>query len=126
MSHDWNCATKAMQLRLNCSNKKCTTENICNETTIDVNFLFVTVESYNGSVLRLSRLERKQMGSYLCIGKLYLKIISIDFGFILRVLNTHILHIFTASNDVPPAVSKRLALSVHCKFDWNFIHMQIV
>lgn len=26
------------------------------------------VESYNGSVLRLSRLERKQMGSYLCIG----------------------------------------------------------
>lgn len=27
------------------------------------------VDSYNGSVLRLSRLERKQMGSYLCIGK---------------------------------------------------------
>ncbi|XP_055294810.1 lachesin [Sitodiplosis mosellana] len=43
------------------------------------------VESYNGSVLRLSRLERKQMGSYLCI----------------------------ASNDVPPAVSKRVSLSVH-------------
>lgn len=45
------------------------------------------VESYNGSVLRLSRLERKQMGAYLCI----------------------------ASNDVPPAVSKRVSLSVHCK-----------
>lgn len=46
-----------------------------------------TAESYNGSVLRLTRLERKQMGAYLCI----------------------------ASNDVPPAVSKRVSLSVHCK-----------
>ena len=32
-------------------------------------FFFLTVDSYNGSVLRLARLERKQMGSYLCIGK---------------------------------------------------------
>lgn len=52
------------------------------------NFLLLKiVESYNGSVLRLTRLERKQMGAYLCI----------------------------ASNDVPPAVSKRVSLSVHCK-----------
>ncbi|XP_022211531.1 lachesin [Drosophila obscura] len=42
------------------------------------------VESYNGSSLRLLRLERRQMGAYLCI----------------------------ASNDVPPAVSKRVSLSV--------------
>ncbi|XP_055375123.1 lachesin isoform X2 [Condylostylus longicornis] len=43
------------------------------------------VDSYNGSSLRLSRLERRQMGAYLCI----------------------------ASNDVPPAQSKRVSLSVH-------------
>ncbi|CAD7092680.1 unnamed protein product [Hermetia illucens] len=43
------------------------------------------VESYNGTSLHLTRLERKQMGAYLCI----------------------------ASNDVPPAVSKRVSLSVH-------------
>lgn len=46
------------------------------------------VESFNGTSLRLSKLERKQMGAYLCI----------------------------ASNDVPPAVSKRVSLSVHCEY----------
>ncbi|CRL05482.1 CLUMA_CG018236, isoform B [Clunio marinus] len=45
----------------------------------------VKVESYNGSSLRLPRLERRQMGPYLCI----------------------------AQNDVPPAVSKRVLLNVH-------------
>lgn len=50
-------------------------------------FYSFAVDSYNGSVLRLTRLERKQMGAYLCI----------------------------ASNDVPPAVSKRVSLNVHCK-----------
>ncbi|XP_063709358.1 lachesin-like [Culicoides brevitarsis] len=45
----------------------------------------IKVDSYNGSELRLPRLERRQMGAYLCI----------------------------ASNDVPPAVSKRVSLSVH-------------
>lgn len=51
-------------------------------------FIFIqfAVDTFNGSVLRLTRLERKQMGSYLCI----------------------------ASNEVPPAVSKRISLSVHC------------
>ncbi|XP_034484471.1 lachesin [Drosophila innubila] len=44
----------------------------------------IKVETYNGSSLRLIRLERRQMGAYLCI----------------------------ASNDVPPAVSKRVSLSV--------------
>ncbi|XP_055694883.1 lachesin [Lutzomyia longipalpis] len=42
-------------------------------------------DSYNGTSLKLSRLERRQMGAYFCI----------------------------ASNDVPPAVSKRVSLSVH-------------
>lgn len=50
--------------------------------------LIFSVESYNGSSLRLIKLDRRQMGPYLCI----------------------------ASNDVPPAVSKRVMLSVHCKY----------
>lgn len=50
-------------------------------------FFFVTVDLYNGSALHFWRVERKQMGAYLCI----------------------------ASNDVPPAVSKRVILNVNCK-----------
>ncbi|XP_046742968.1 lachesin-like [Diprion similis] len=42
-------------------------------------------DTFNGSVLQLHRVERKQMGAYLCI----------------------------ASNDVPPAVSKRVTLAVN-------------
>ncbi|XP_055851916.1 lachesin isoform X2 [Episyrphus balteatus] len=44
----------------------------------------IKVDSFTGSSLKLVRLERRQMGAYLCI----------------------------ASNDVPPAVSKRISLSV--------------
>ncbi|KAG4069649.1 hypothetical protein HA402_014672 [Bradysia odoriphaga] len=43
------------------------------------------VDSYNGTQIRLIKLERRQMGVYFCI----------------------------ASNDVPPAISKRVSLSVH-------------
>lgn len=53
--------------------------------------LFVSVETYNGSSLFFWRLDRKQMGAYLCI----------------------------ASNDVPPAVSKRIALNVNCEYKKN-------
>ncbi|KAK7573735.1 hypothetical protein V9T40_010926 [Parthenolecanium corni] len=42
-------------------------------------------ESYNGNVLFFLKVDRKQMGAYLCI----------------------------ASNDVPPAVSKRIILTVN-------------
>ncbi|XP_053670274.1 lachesin [Anopheles nili] len=45
----------------------------------------IRVDAYNGTHLHLPKLERRQMGAYLCI----------------------------ASNDVPPAVSKRVSLSVH-------------
>ncbi|XP_058454341.1 lachesin [Malaya genurostris] len=45
----------------------------------------IRVEAFNGTHLHLPKLERRQMGAYLCI----------------------------ASNDVPPAVSKRVSLSVH-------------
>uniref|UniRef100_A0A336MM61 CSON002740 protein n=1 Tax=Culicoides sonorensis TaxID=179676 RepID=A0A336MM61_CULSO len=59
--------------------------NINKIMTSDNVTLAIVVESFNGSELRLPRLERRQMGAYLCI----------------------------ASNDVPPAVSKRVSLSVH-------------
>ncbi|GLV44348.1 Dpr-interacting protein gamma [Carabus blaptoides fortunei] len=45
----------------------------------------IRVDTYNGSQLHFWRLDRRQMGAYLCI----------------------------ASNDVPPAVSKRIALNVN-------------
>lgn len=50
-------------------------------------------ETYNGSVLQFHRVERRQMGAYLCI----------------------------ASNDVPPAVSKRVTLAVNCKLAFLLI-----
>lgn len=54
------------------------------------NFFFFSPfaeESYNGSTLFFWKVDRKQMGAYLCV----------------------------ASNDVPPAVSKRIILSVNCE-----------
>lgn len=45
------------------------------------------VETFNGDTLHLVKLDRHQMGSYLCI----------------------------ASNDVPPAVSKRISLQITCE-----------
>lgn len=47
----------------------------------------VTVDTFSGSTLKLLHLDRRQMGAYLCI----------------------------ASNDVPPAVSKRITLNINCK-----------
>ncbi|KAJ8883825.1 hypothetical protein PR048_015680 [Dryococelus australis] len=44
-----------------------------------------SVETFSGDELSLMKLDRKQMGAYMCI----------------------------ASNDVPPAVSKRIVLSIH-------------
>lgn len=56
------------------------TEHLC--------YLSVSVDTYSGDTLTLVKLDRKQMGAYLCI----------------------------ASNDVPPAVSKRITLNVNCKY----------
>ncbi|TDG39719.1 hypothetical protein AWZ03_013858, partial [Drosophila navojoa] len=44
------------------------------------------VSSFRGEVLKLTKISRNEMGSYLCI----------------------------ASNGVPPSVSKRISLSIHC------------
>ncbi|KAF4529154.1 hypothetical protein B566_EDAN017589 [Ephemera danica] len=48
----------------------------------------VKVDTYNGSLLHFWKLDRRQMGAFLCI----------------------------ASNDVPPAVSKRIILNVNCEY----------
>jgi hypothetical protein len=45
------------------------------------------VERFTGELLRLKKVQRQQMGAYLCI----------------------------ASNNVPPAVSKRIILNVNCE-----------
>jgi hypothetical protein len=47
----------------------------------------ISVDTFSGDTLTLVKLDRRQMGAYLCI----------------------------ASNDVPPAVSKRITLNVNCK-----------
>ncbi|KAG5895291.1 hypothetical protein JTB14_029124 [Gonioctena quinquepunctata] len=49
---------------------------------------YAKVEVYNGTNMHFWRLDRRQMGAYLCI----------------------------ASNDIPPAVSKRISLSVNCEY----------
>lgn len=46
-----------------------------------------TVLTYQGEVLKLTKISRSEMGTYLCI----------------------------AGNGVPPTVSKRIHISVHCK-----------
>lgn len=54
---------------------------------IKFSFLFVTVVTFRGEVLKLTKISRSEMGSYLCI----------------------------ASNGVPPSVSKRISLNIHCE-----------
>ena len=49
------------------------------------------MSSYHGEKLKLRRVQRHQMGAYLCI----------------------------ASNSVPPSVSKRIRLNVNCKYLTN-------
>ena len=48
---------------------------------------FFSVDTYSADTLTFVKLDRRQMGAYLCI----------------------------ASNDVPPAVSKRITLNVNCE-----------
>lgn len=51
-----------------------------------------TANTINGSSFSISRVDRLNMGAYLCI----------------------------ASNGIPPTVSKRVMLIVHCKYTKNF------
>lgn len=69
----------------------------CYSTTIRTVIIFQTAEKYNyflfsalsveGEMLSLTKITRSEMGAYLCI----------------------------AANGVPPTVSKRMMLHVHCK-----------
>lgn len=55
---------------------------------ITINWKFITALNVEGEMLSLTKITRSEMGAYLCI----------------------------ASNGVPPSVSKRMKLQVHCKF----------
>ena len=58
------------------------------EPTISVLFCRVAVTEWEGDTLELTKISRLDMGAYLCI----------------------------ASNQVPPTVSKRIKVSVDCKY----------
>lgn len=61
-------------------------------------FLLFLALVVEGEMLWLSKVTRSEMGAYLCI----------------------------ASNAVPPSVSKRIKLQVHCKYAYNFLLVDIV
>lgn len=54
----------------------------------NIDFLIAAVKSFSGETLELTGVLRQEMGMYLCI----------------------------ASNTVPPTVSKRYSVDVHCKY----------
>ena len=54
---------------------------------LDINCQCSGISKYNGQTLRLTNVRRDQMGAFMCI----------------------------ARNNVPPAVSRRIVLNVHCK-----------
>ena len=66
----------------------CMSYQQCILTTTKLFCFVFPVSSYRGEKLRLKRVQRHQMGAYLCI----------------------------ASNSVPPSVSKRIRLNVNCEY----------
>lgn len=60
---------------------------IFHKTSDEINLKFMIAISVEGEILSLTKITRSEMGAYLCI----------------------------ASNGVPPSVSKRMKLQVHCK-----------
>ena len=63
-----------------------------------MSYYSILVNQFRGEVLKLKRVQRHQMGAYLCI----------------------------ASNSVPPSVSKRIRLNVNCKLFFNLIPVWIL
>lgn len=57
----------------------------------NIGTIFLLVQMYEENVLTLTKISRSDMGAYLCI----------------------------ASNGVPPSVSKRIQIKVHCKYTSN-------
>lgn len=53
--------------------------------------LFLVIRTYEGDILVLNNIQRTDMGPYLCI----------------------------ASNGIPPSVSKRFVVKVHCKYNYH-------
>jgi len=79
-----------------------TPRNTARDRTISILYriycLLCTVEKVRGEPLLLNRVDRSQMGHYLCI----------------------------ASNDVPPAVSKRITLNVNCEYTDTHTNVNII
>ncbi len=76
-------------------------------------FFYRSVFEWDGESLEITRISRLDMGAYLCIGEFELRC-SCEY-FLIKVLIINII-IFQASNSVPPSVSKRIKVSVDCKY----------
>lgn len=63
-----------------------------------VMIFIIAVQSVEGEALTMNKVTRSEMGAYLCI----------------------------AANGVPPSVSKRMMLHVHCKFDFTFHNYKLI
>lgn len=64
----------------------------------EIDFSSLAVQSVEGEMLSLTKVTRSEMGAYLCI----------------------------AANGVPPSVSKRMMVHVHCKCGRNMCDYEVV
>lgn len=69
------------------------------------------VMSFNGSVLSISRVSRLHMGAYLCIAQ----VVNTQFNRSLKGFDFTRTFSFL-QNGIPPSVSKRVMLIVHCEY----------
>lgn len=74
--------------------KKCLQEKMQKNLDINVYFYSCLAQVYEEEVLTLNKISRSDMGAYLCI----------------------------ASNGIPPSVSKRITIKVHCEYKNYFYH----
>lgn len=64
----------------------------------EMEFSSLAVQSVEGEMLSLTKVTRSEMGAYLCI----------------------------AANGVPPSVSKRMMVHVHCKFSIHLFDCEVM
>lgn len=79
----------------------------------------VSVTSFSGEILKMTKLSRGEMGSYLCIASNGMCHSRFYFRFAKRQKHLHIRLVWQNISiipGVPPSVSKRIILSIHCEF----------